>query len=231
MEEATHLAWIIISTETLWRASHCHFNVANALLLTDFQPGILFVIAYLLCAAAIFMNIKSIAFFKTALVRDSITFLHAADGFTALVMGLAIYFQSNFWMMIGILAITKVFLLHLLSRMVTGVKAHSNFEVLLQTTKTFLHHTGSFMFITDPNVALITALWRFTSMNGHAILSMKGHLSDHSFSRGMWAITHARNVVLVGVLLLCAFNSDIRRGFGECVITLVHSASYLWHEC
>jgi hypothetical protein len=213
MEEATHVALIIVAGETLWRTLKC-----NAILVTpdhQFRSGLLFFCTYLLCMAAIFMELKSMPFFKSAFVRGLITVLHAADGVSAVILGLAIYYQDSVLLIFGILAIGKIFLLHLLSRMVTGVKAYGNFEVAVQTTKTFLHHTGSFLFISNPTVALITALWRFTSMNGHAILSLKDHISRKLFDDSMWVLAHARNTMVVAVLLLCHFDSEIRRGFGE----------------
>lgn len=212
MEEATHVAWIIVAGETLWRTLKC-----NAIVNYDhqFKSGLLFFGAYLLCIAAIFLELKSIPFFKSTFVRGLITVLHAADGVSAIILGLSIYYQDSILLVFGILAIGKIFLLHLLSRMVTGVKAYGNFEVALQTTKTFLHHTGSFLFISDPKVVLITALWRFTSMNGHAILSLKDHISRSLFEDSMWVLAHARNAMVVAVLLMCYFDSEIRRGFGE----------------
>ncbi len=154
-------------------------------------------------------------FFKTSLVRDSITFLHASDGLIALSLGLSVYYQSNIAIALGILAITKFFLLHLLSRMVTGVKAYTYFEIAMQTTKTFIHHTGSFYYISNPTVAVVTGLWRFVSMNGHAILSYKSAMSTETFDKWMWAITHSRHITMAVVMLLCAVNEEVRRGFGE----------------
>ncbi len=216
MEEATHLAWAVVSVETLWRLNKC--SSLSSLTFHEFQPGVLLFTSYILCIGVIYLDIKRYAFFQSTTIRNTIKFLHAADGVTALAMGMSVYHQSNLWMFISILAITKGFLLHLLSRMVTGVQTYHKSEVALQTTKTFLHHTGSFLFISHPKVAVVTAIWRFTSMNGHAILTLKGWLSERSFSQGMWMFTHARNAVMLGVLLLCAWDGEVRRGFGEYII-------------
>ena len=109
---------------------------------------------------------------------------------------------------------TKCFLLHLLSRMVTGQAAFGSMAISLQTTKTFLHHTGSFLFLGDGPTALITGVWRFISMNGHAAMTLRDRLDTKTYDRVIWNITHARNSVLAVVLATCFVNPAIRRGFG-----------------
>uniref|UniRef100_A0A7S3HSX0 Vomeronasal type-1 receptor n=1 Tax=Spumella elongata TaxID=89044 RepID=A0A7S3HSX0_9STRA len=113
------------------------------------------------------------------------------------------------------ICMTKLFLLYLLSRMVTGVKTHSIMSVVLQTTKTFIHHTGSFFFIPSDayDVIIITSIWRFISMNGHAILTMRKKLSNETYNRLMWIIAHMRNAIVVVVIALCLAYPTIRHGF------------------
>eukprot|EP01038_Epipyxis_sp_PR26KG_P010725 gene10725-14403_t len=214
MEEATHLAALIVVSEVLFRQYQCPVKyIKTRTTFTEFTPGYWFLLAYFLCIMAILLNLKEIQFFKSALIRNTITVLHAIDGIIALVIGLGIYFESNLIVIVGIICITKFFLLYLLSRMVTGQTSFSKTSMIIQTTKTFLHHTGSFLFISNPKVALITAMWRFISMNGHAVMTLRGKLSDNIYSSITWKITHSRNAILVIVLITCWFYPAIRRGF------------------
>ena len=170
MESATHVAWMSTAAETLWRIHRCNpYVVHSATLVDDIYLTNYFWAytgAYLLCVIAIFLDLKKYDFFKSSSLRSVLSFLHASDGVIAAVLALAFYYRSPLLLYSGVLSITKLFLLHLLSRMVTGEAAFGPWAITLQTTKTFLHHTGSFLFICDDKTALITGLWRFISMNG-----------------------------------------------------------------
>lgn len=216
MECATHVAWITVLLECTWRTYECH-RISKTLFAvseTSFHPEYVYLGAYILCITVIFLNIKRFQFFKKPALRNFLSFLHAIDGIAALVLSLAYYFKSQALLLLGVLTITKFFLLHLLSRMVTGQAAFGFSEISLQTTKTFLHHTGSFLFLGDNTTALITGVWRFISMNGHAAMTLRESISEARYNKIMWAITHARNAILAIVILLCFIIPDIRRGFG-----------------
>lgn len=219
MEEATHIAIVLVGLESAYLLFQCSSSHLPdfAHLSESFKPAIIFIVAYAGCIATIFMNVKQIRFFQSKIIRNLIKYLHAADGAVALLMGIAICYQSNILFIIGILCITKLFLLHLLSRMVTGVATHSMAAVALQTTKTFIHHTASFYFISDPTTALLTGVWRCISMNGHAVLTLRGTLPEKTYERLMWIITHARNAAMITILILCLYSFQIRRGFGKSI--------------
>jgi hypothetical protein len=168
-----------------------------------------------LCIATVIAELKKYAFFQSSSIRNVLKALHAADGVIALLLGLALYYESPTLLLIGLICITKFFLLHLLSRMVTGQVAHGRFAVGLQTTKTFLHHVGSFVFLNNPSAALVTGIWRFISMNGHAAMTLRDKLDPKLYNNIMWKITHARNAVVVFILFLCFYNREVRRGFGK----------------
>ena len=88
--------------------------------------------AYFLCVVVIFLDIKKYDFFKSPPLRSLLSFLHAADGIVALILALAFYYKSPLLLYGGVIAITKVFLLHLLSRMVTGEAAFGPWAITLQ---------------------------------------------------------------------------------------------------
>lgn len=213
MEEATHLAIALVTAESVWRITHC--NLVKYFSHDEYHPEIMFCSTYVLCMIAILLDLKSMTFFKSSLIRNIITVLHGADGFIAFGMGIGIYYQNSLLLAMSIILISKFFLLHLLSRMVTGVKAHDKLAIMLQTTKTYIHHTASFYFISDPTTALLTGFWRFISMNGHAAMTLKGKLSESSYDRIMWNITHARNLFMLFIIYLCYYYDSIRRGFGN----------------
>ena len=152
MREATYIACSTVTIEIIWRFSHCYRAIG------DFSAIYLlkYIAAYILCIIPILLDFKSYGFFKSRTLRNVLSFLHAIDGLIALELGFAYYYKSYFLLQIGIFAITKMYLLHLLSRMVTGETAFGKYEIILQMTKSFLHHTGSFLFISDNNTALIT---------------------------------------------------------------------------
>lgn len=215
MEEATYLACIAVSIETVWRIRNCNsyeYFLSNG---GAGSPGTLFALSFVLCIATVLANVKSIAFFKSTAIRDAISLLHASDGVSALILGIGLYGKYWFLVTLGILCLTKFFLLHMLSRMVTGIKTTTQFQVCVQTTKTFVHHLGSFMFVNNPKVILITAIWRCISMNGHAILALKEDLEHKVYEMWLWRISHLRNVMVCIVLIVCFVNPTIRRGFGR----------------
>ena len=228
MEGATHVAWVSVFLETIWRVKKCGEIHGYSPSVDSFSPGSIYTVAYVLCIVAVFLDLKRYEFFKRKALRDFLSFLHAIDGIIALALSLAFYFRSRTLLYIGVLAITKCFLLHLLSRMVTGQAAFGTMAISLQTTKTFLHHTGSFLFLGDDLTALITGCWRFISMNGHAAMTLRDKLDTQAYDRIMWAITHARNLILTFVLLTCCLNPTIRRGFGKLFCRMTFRRNIMW---
>ncbi len=231
MEEATYLAVGLIVLEILWRIYECPNITFEYIQTTGFEPFLWWIVAYLLCIGMVLLEVKNLPFFQSKFVRNSIKILHALDGLIALVVGMAYYYENNTLLAIGILCITKFFLLHLLSRMVTGVKAFSKWSVIVQTTKTFIHHTASFYFLAAglsverlSNTILLTALWRSISMTGHAVLALRAQtaddgwegftLTEKTYDRWTWNISHLRNAMIVVVLVSCYYDHHIRRGFG-----------------
>ena len=77
-----------------------------------FQPGIMFVVAYILCMVTIVLDLKQHRLAKHAMLRSVLNILLSIDGVMGLLMGVGIYLQSNLVMGIAILLICKFFLLH-----------------------------------------------------------------------------------------------------------------------
>ena len=203
--------------ESAWRIHKCYAISSGYQSIFFPSVGSAYLGAYFLCVLAIYLDLKSYRFSKLPAVRNLLSFFHAMDGISAATLALAYYYKSSILLYLGIIFVTKGFMLHLLSRMVTGEAASSKAEITLQTTKTFLHHTGSFLFLCDDNTALMTGLWRFISMNGHAAMTLREVLSEEPYKKLMWRITHSRNATLVVVIITCFISADIRRGFGKLI--------------
>jgi hypothetical protein len=233
MEEVVICVVVLIIVEVLWRWLYCSADALFYDSRRKFLPLKYFLTAYLSCILPVLLNFKNIHFFQSRSVRLLIRFLHACDGFIALLIGTAIFYENDFILCFAILLISKFFLLHLLSRMVTGVRAYSKLSIIFQTTKTFIHHTSSFYFLSYryPSSLCLTSFWRFLSMTGHAALTLRRNhskddengwwtLSDATYERTMWFITHCRNIIMVVVLFLCYWSDDIRSGLGKVPLLL-----------
>ena len=226
MNAATYLGITVVVLETIYRTVSCG-NV-NLLINSQFNPALYYSITYLLCMVVIYLNIKTMPFFKLPLLRNFLSILHAIDGFIALILGLAAYYESNLLLLIGVIGISKIFLLHLLCRMVTGEVAHTHNEVAFQTTKSYIHHVGSFLFLPQNKaVILITALWRFNSMNGHAALTFRHRMKFETYELILWKISHIRNFFIVAIITASLIYPDIRRGLGKflCIHYYIISAN------
>jgi hypothetical protein len=48
----------------------------------------------------------------------------------------------------------------------------------------------------------------------HAVTQVTGAITEQQLYRFNWALTHVRNVVVAGILLLCLASGHVREGFG-----------------
>ena len=79
-----------------------------------FQPGIMFIVSYLLCVATIVLDLRNHRLAKHAILHRVLNILLSIDGVMGLLMGVAIYLQSNLIMAFAILLSCKFFVLHFL---------------------------------------------------------------------------------------------------------------------
>jgi hypothetical protein len=87
-----------------------------------------------------------------------------------------------------------------------------------KTTKSFLHHFASFMFIIHPEEVLITTVWRTVSLGSHGTLYLRGKVSQERYDNIKYGFTVMRIIVMNTVLLLCLFHSDVRRQFARSAV-------------
>ena len=184
--------------------------------------GEVFFIAYLLCLAGGLVNGLTNESLKSKEVKSALSYLHGLDGFAAALIGISLYYRSLAGLIIGIVIITKVFLISLMNRMILGsTSADTNiFGELAQTTKSFLHHVASFLFLVKEKEILMTACWRAISMSGHASLVLRNStfFSKEQVNDLNWKIAHIRNLYVCYVLFSCMTNLEIRESFGRSAV-------------
>ena len=93
-------------------------------------------------------------------------------------------------------------------------------EELTATLKSYIHHNSSFFFLDNKEVIVITTIWRAVSMSGHLAqaLQRKQYITPGQLYDFNWALTHARNVLIAGILVICYASEDIRSGFGRSAV-------------
>ena len=233
-EEITWFAVIVISLESCWRFSNCIPVLATN---DSFQPWIFFAASYTLCIWSVLLDLKNNFLFSSKNTKTFLSCLQSLDSLAAFFLGLGLYYKSTVLTVICVLITTKCFLLYLLSRMVTGQASFSDWDRIVQTTKTFLHPTGSFLFLADQRVIIVTAIWRCISMSSHVLIAYRGlHCNDllhffpyfifffflmldliekPTYNNIQWLISYSRLIILSVILVVCCCVPDIRRGFGE----------------
>ena len=184
------------------------------------QGGHAFLFAFGLCLMTQLMQIKDISSVEKSIVfRSLLSVLHGMDGVAALLIGLSIYFRSIVGLWIGLIIITKIFLIHVLNRMILGKKTDGGILAeCTQTTKSFLHHCANFLFIQEPTEIMITTMWRFVSMSGHALLVLRGKVSPITVYRLNWIVAILRIVILLGLFVGCLYDKTLRCAFGRSAI-------------
>jgi hypothetical protein len=154
-------------------------------------------------------------------LRNVMIWMHFLDGFWGLTIGYSIYQENTPAIIFFTMCICKFYMLSLLHRMITVEKATSYREEVLVTSKAFLHHLGSFLFLNKSrhqNTVILTTIWRFVSMSGHAAIILKGRVSEKNVERFMYAVAHVRDTIIVIIFCICVNDRDVREGFGESAV-------------
>lgn len=184
------------------------------------QGGHIFFYSYILCLLTQLMDFKNIKWITTSvLFRSTLSFLHGLDGVAALLIGLSMYYESEVGLWISFIMITKFFLIHLLNRLILAKPCTTDiWGECTQTTKSFLHHVSSFLFICHPTEIIITSIWRTVSMTGHATLVLRGVWKPDSIAKISSILAQMRVFVVSGILFICLVNSEIREAFGRSAV-------------
>lgn len=172
------------------------------------------VFSYVMCILTDFLGLKDSAFVKSSTFRNVLSMMHGVDGLAAGLMGVAMYYHSSYLFIIAQLIISKFFLLSLLNRMIlANKKTDIIMDNFSQTSKSYLHHVASFLFITRPEEILLTALWRTISMFGHSVLVLRGRVEPSTLSSFSWILAYLRIGFMFLLLIICFVRSDIRESF------------------
>lgn len=185
--------------------------------------GILFLLSYISCIIAGTLGLKDLfPFIKSNEFKSFMSYLHGLDGVSALIIGISIYFKSVIGISIGILLITKFSVICLMNRMILGKISNdtSLIDEIQQTSKSYLHHVASFLFIQHPLEILITTAWRTISMSGHSLLVLRNspHFTEEQLTKLNWNLSHIRNIFVFILLIICSFHSEIREAFARSAV-------------
>ena len=107
-----------------------------------------FFFSYILCILSEKFHLQETALVKSAEFKSVVSVCHGLDGVNVMVVGLAMYYKNLFWLIIGLLLVTKFCLIHILNRMILAkAKADNFWDSVTQTSKSYLHHLASFLFL------------------------------------------------------------------------------------
>ena len=111
--------------------------------------GLIFLKSYILCYLTQILQLKKItSITKSTVLRNFIKVLQLFDGVGIFAIGVAIYYQSTYLLILSLLVVLKFFLIHKF------------------LSKTYLHHVANFLFISNPKEIILTTIWRSISMSG-----------------------------------------------------------------
>jgi hypothetical protein len=181
--------------------------------------GAVFVITYALCIVTDIMGVSSMAFVKNSYFRGLLSAMHGLDGAAACLIGNAVLWRNTAMICMGMLFMTKFCLIHLLNRMILAKNKTDNFlDGLTQTTKSFLHHVASFIFLRHPTEIIITTIWRTISMSGHAALVLRERISSKNMSACHWVLAYMRVSFQFLLLVLCYLSPQLRGEFAHSAV-------------
>lgn len=183
------------------------------------DQGICFAAFFVVCIVMQAANFKDCVVVKHPYFRTLLSFSHGADGLLAGAIGLSIYYRSRIGLIVSLAFMCKFGLLCLLNRMILAkAVSASPFETMLQTTKSFLHHVASFIFVSQPTEILITAAWRTLSMTGHALLVLRGQVDPKVIRSTNWVLSFMRMVFMTALIGALCVSSDLRAAFGHSAV-------------
>ena len=218
MDEISYVGLVAITSELTWRGWHCSQHGLS--IFSD--PSHVFVITYLLCFIVILLDLKQMSFFQTEGMRSLLGNLHAMDCLIVILLGMGIYFERLEIVWLAMILLSKLFLLSFITRMITGRASPTHFAAILQTSRAYLHHIGSFIFISGSSeMVILTTLWRFVSMSGHSLvyfrdrnLPVEDYRKSPSYMRNVSIVAVGRQVALFIMLFSTIYFPSIRRSFG-----------------
>lgn len=220
MDEISYVGLVAITSELTWRGWHCSQRAIS--IFTD--PSHVFVITYLLCVVVILLDLKGMSIFQSDWMRGLLGNLHAMDCIIVILLGIGIYIERLEIVWLAMILLSKLFLLSFITRMITGRASPNVFAAILQTSRAYLHHIGSFIFISgSSNMIILTTIWRFLSMSGHSLvffrdksLQVEDYRKSPSYMRNVNIVAICRQVALITALLSTIYSPSIRRAFGKC---------------
>ena len=220
-DEAVYLAAAINIAEFFHRIRQSDGTLGNSYLreasFADFAMHI-YIIFFLISICSTVLYVSGLHSPKLpSQLEPYIPLLYLYDSIAAIGLGCSLYYEHRIGMVLSMFVLVNFFLLHILHS-IFSMKNHHLLDELVATTKAYIHHTSNFFFLdaAHKETIIIATVWRAISMSGHAAqaLKLRGTLSAEQLYQFNWALTHVRNVVVVGIVTLCIMYPQIREGLG-----------------
>ena len=181
-------------------------------------PLLMIIPAYLLCLLANYYKDSLPKIIHSEAFKFLFGILHLLDGLGAFIIGISIYYRNEMLLLIGILMVSKCLFIFLFNRMINGISRNSSLIKLNdihKTTKSFLHHFSSYLFIAHPYEILLTTTWRSISMSGHATLYFRGKFTDETLKNVQYLLSVVRVLFILFLFYNIFSHYEIRKAFGE----------------
>lgn len=238
MDELSVLAMAAIIIEMSWRVRFCGIDVYS-LIYHSLNPSTFLIISYIICIIVAILDLKHVTSLQSMPVRNMLSFLHSIDSLTAATLGIGIYCQREDLCLLSIAATTKLGLLSFVTRMITGKQSKTKLDAVLETTRAYLHHVGSFLFLNSNKFSLLIGSWRCLTLLGHALVASKIKSENPSDKQAyefkIQMIAYLRQFLLFLMIVSCMVSPYLRRGFGkQCFIVLIdiyyiHCYIFAWY--
>ena len=154
---------------------------------------------------------------KTGNLYSFLTNFQGMDGISMMALGWSMYHNNFIGVSVATIILCRFSLLFLYDMTIVAQQhSHDLSDYITNLTRQYLHHLGSFLFITDPTTMILTTMWRTASIFGHMIIFFpEGTLSTTNKNRLKWCIITIRLFACISVFLLCIVFPTVRKGFIE----------------
>jgi len=241
-DEAVYLALAAIVAEFTLRLHESDGTLAHGFLkdasFADFKNHV-YVLFFVFSVCSTVFYVRGLQSPRLPLwLAPYIPYLYMFDSVAAVGLGISLHYEHRVGTVVSMVVLTNFFMLHILHSIFSAKKAHHLHDELLATIKAYIHHAANFFFIdlAHKEVLAVATVWRAISMTGHTAQALKvpplrcprhdprfinhphaqvtGAITEQQLYRFNWALTHVRNVVVAGILLLCLASRHVREGFG-----------------
>eukprot|EP01031_Cornospumella_fuschlensis_P030026 gene30026-36264_t len=225
--EATYAALLLLVLEGWWRCTNP--STFREIALQHYTPEYYafkgpaftyFSLACLIFSMIFVLYLYDWAIFKLPCTQNFLPYLYMFDSLGAVILGYSLYFSDASALYVSLAILTNFLMINVLSKVFAKKKPEGLGEETSAALKAIIHHISSFFFVDCKEVIVITTVWRAVSMTGHTAqaLHLKKFISADQLYKFNWALTHARNAVLLYIVIVFATDSTTREGFARSAV-------------